>query len=200
MATVYLYNPFSSDYIEGLIDQWIQAEKARGWTKDLVRVRHGEDKPLTPLARGDTLYIIGHGDVQANRICDRTPQQGSNPEILTPEQLAVRLKGDGLTDKPIKIKIYSCLAAQGVLDSFAKNAAVQIKLKIGGMGGLSCKFTIYGYREIVSVLINHPTQGYGKFIGELKKDVNGTDDVVDLTEKRASSSREVLITPGLNIL
>jgi len=196
MANVYLYNPFESDCIEDLIDQWMSAEEKRGWTKNLVRVRHGEGKPLGDLDKGDTLYIIGHGDVQANRICDRTSSLGATPEVLTPDKLAARLKTDGLTDKSIKIKIYSCLAARGVMDSFARNAAQQIKLKCGSTGGLSCRFTIYGYNEIVSVLVNHPTQGYGKFVGELKKDVGGTEDIIELTDKKASSSREILVRPG----
>lgn len=199
MANVYLYNPFTSDFIEQLIDSWVKAEAERNWKKELVRVRYGtKKKPLSDLKAGDTLYIIGHGDVQMNRICDRTGAQQGEPEVLFPPDLATRLKEDGLTDKAIKIKIYSCLAARGILNSFATNAAIQIKLKLGGTGGLSCKFTIYGYDEIVSVLIKHPKTGeFGKFVGELKADVEGTgDETIELTDKKAKSSRKVLVKPG----
>ncbi|GMU08195.1 hypothetical protein [Corallococcus caeni] len=195
MPNVFLYNPFESDFIENLINRWVNTERERGWKKNLVRARYGTDeKPLADLEAGDTLYVIGHGDVQANKMCDRTSHEGLDPEILHPEELARRLKEDGLTDKKIKIKIYSCLAARGVLDSFATNAAMQIKLKIGSTGGLSCKFTIYGYNEIISVLIKNPLNNeYGKFVGELKEDVEGG---IEVTEQRASSSRKVLVKPG----
>jgi hypothetical protein len=195
MPNVFLYNPFESDFIEHLIDKWVKAESERGWKKNLVRVRYGTgQKPLTDLEPDDTLYVIGHGDVQANKMCDCTSLEGSNPEVLKPEDLAKRLKEDGLTDKKIKIKIYSCLAARGILDSFATNAAMQIKLQCGGTGGLSCKFTIYGYNEIISVLIKNPLNGeFGKFVGELKEDVEGG---IEVTTQRAKSSRKVLVKPG----
>ncbi len=202
MTRVFLYNPFKSDCIEDLIDRWIQAEKARGWTKELVRVRHGPDKPLGDLKAGDTLYIIGHGDVTPNRMVDRGPTEDGTREILQPHELAARVLADGLTDKAITIKIYSCLAARGVLDSFAMNAAVQIKLKCGSMGGMSCKFDIYGYDEIVSILVLNPQTGeYGKFVGELKQDVTGVnEDTIELTTVKASSSRRLLVKKGFGLM
>lgn len=202
MPRVFLYNPFESDCIEDLIDRWIQAEKDRGWLKDLVRVRHGQDKPLDDLKPGDTLYIIGHGDVTPNRMVDRGPTEGGTREILQPHELAERVRADGLTDRAITIKIYSCLAARGIMDSFATNAAIQIKLKCGSNGGLSCKFNIYGYDEIVSILVLNPLTGkYGKFVGELKKDVTGAgEDTIELTKVRASSSRRLLVKKGFGFM
>ncbi|MBE4749115.1 hypothetical protein G4177_13180 [Corallococcus sp. ZKHCc1 1396] len=202
MPNVFLYNPFKSDCIEDLIDRWVNAEEARGWKKDLVRVRHGPNKPLDDLEPGDTLYIIGHGDVTPNRICDRASSDGGTPEILHPPQLAARLFADGLTDKAITIKIYSCLAARGVLDSFATNAALQIKQKCGSSGGLSCKFNIYGYDEIVSILVLNPQTGeYGKFVGELKEDVTGVgEDTIELTTRKAKSSRKLLVKKGFGLV
>ncbi|RYZ41547.1 MAG: hypothetical protein EOO71_11555 [Myxococcaceae bacterium] len=198
MPNVYLYNPFKSDCIESLIDSWVNTEIERGWKKELVRVRHGQDKPLGVVGPKDTLYIIGHGDVQANRICDRTSIDEGAPEILHPQDLAARLVTDGLKDRSFTIKIYSCLAARGFMDSFAANAAQQIKLKVGSLGGLSCKFTIYGYNEIVSILVKHPQTGeYGKFVGELKEDVTGAGaDTIEITQARASTSKKLLVSPG----
>ncbi|WP_147445809.1 hypothetical protein [Corallococcus aberystwythensis] len=202
MPRVFLYNPFESDCIEDLIDRWIKAEVARGWTKELVRVRHGPDKPLDDLKPGDTLYIIGHGDVTPNRMVDRAASDGGTPEVLQPHELAARLLADGLTDRAITIKIYSCLAARGVLDSFATNAAIQIKLKCGSNAGMSCKFNIYGYDEIVSILVLNPQTGeYGKFVGELKQDVTGeSDDTIELTTVKASSSRRLLVKKGFGFM
>ncbi|RKI48204.1 hypothetical protein D7Y27_05325 [Corallococcus sp. AB004] len=202
MPKVFLYNPFKSDCIEDLIDRWIKAEETRGWTKDLVRVRHGPDKPLGDLKSGDTLYIIGHGDVTPNHMVDRGPTEGGTQEVLQPHELAARVFSDGLTDKAITIKIYSCLAARGILDSFATNAAIQIKLKCGSMGGMSCKFDIYGYDEIVSILVLNPKTGeYGKFVGELKEDVTGvSEDTIELTTVKASSSRKLLVKKGFGFM